>query len=260
MDLGLHGRVALVSGGSAGIGAAVAARLADEGTTVVVAARDRRRLAATAAELGPSVHPRTADMADPDQCAAVVDWTLRTHGRIDAAVACTGAAPAGRLSDVDEEDWLLALRSKLLAHATLCRAVLPALATHGGAAVLVGGNAGLQAAPWEVLAGSVNAAVLSLARSLAAEYGTRGVRINTVHPGPVDTGRWGLLTARVATLRGVSEQQVERDTLGSLPPGRLCTADEVASVVAFLVSPRAAFVNGAHLAVDGAQQKGRWGL
>jgi len=121
--------------------------------------------------------------------------------------------------------------------------------------VLVVGNDGLKPSYWEMTAGVANAADINFASSVAEQYGRYGVRINTVNPGPVNTDRWDGLEKAFARDKKVDQARAHELAISSIPFHRICEPHEVASLVVFLASPRAAFINGAHIPIDGAQRK-----
>jgi NAD(P)-dependent dehydrogenase (short-subunit alcohol dehydrogenase family) len=261
MDLGVRGKVALITGASKGIGLASARVLGLDGCHIAINARDGERLAKAAATLhadtGVDVLNVAGDMSRPDDVAAVVEATLAHFGRIDILVTCAGSSPGGLLEDLTEEQFYSSLHLKLMGYVRTCRAVIPNMKARGeGSIVLVVGNDGLKPSYWELTAGIANAADINFASSLAEQYAPHGIRVNTVNPGPVATDRWDGLEAAFARDKKVSVARAHELAVASIPLGRICDAEEVANVVAFIASPRASFVNGAHIPIDGAQRKG----
>lgn len=260
MDLGLAGSVAFITGASKGIGLATAHLLGSEGCRVVITARERERLEAAADELrartGADVLAVAGNMTVTADVERARDAALDAFGQIDVLVTCAGSSPGGLLEELTEEQWLGSLNLKFMGYVRSCRAIIPHMKQRGGGSVvLVVGNDGLKPSYWEMTAGAANAADLNFAASLAEQYGRNGIRTNTVNPGPVLTDRWETLEKAFARDKGVSQQRAHELAVASIPLGRLCTAEEVANVVAFLASPRASFLNGAHIPVDGAQRK-----
>ena len=260
MDLQLTGKVAFVTGASKGIGRAVAGQLASEGADVVITARHLEPLERAAADIarqsGRQVVAMAGDMsvtADVNRC---VDAAIERFGHIDILVTCAGSSPGGLLEELTEEQWFASLSLKFMGYVRSVRAVIPHMRERGqGAIVLVVGNDGLKPSYWEMTAGVANAADINFASSVAEQYGRYGVRINTVNPGPVNTDRWDGLEKAFARDKKVGQARAHELAVSSIPFGRICEPEEVASLVTFLASPRASFINGAHIPIDGAQRK-----
>ncbi len=260
MDLQLAGKVALVTGASKGIGRAVAEELAREGASVVITARTEQQLEDTAREITAmtkqDILAVAGDMSKSDDVERAVKAALGKFGRIDILITCAGSSPGGLLEDLTEEQWMSSLNLKFMGYVRSVRAVIPHMRERGeGAIVLVVGNDGLKPSYWEMTAGVANAADINFASSVAEQYGRYGVRINTVNPGPVNTDRWDGLEKAFARDKKVDQAKAHELAISSIPFHRICEPQEVASLVVFLASPRAAFINGAHIPIDGAQRK-----
>lgn len=261
MDLKLAGKKAIVTGGSKGIGRETARILAEEGCDVAITAREEGRLKEVADELagttGRTILPFAGDMsvqADVERC---MNGAIAAFEGIDILVTCAGSSPGGLLEDLTEEQWMSSLSLKFMGYVRSCSVLLPHMRERGtGSVVLVVGNDGLKSSYWELTAGVANAADINFAAAIAEQYGRHGVRVNTVNPGPVNTDRWDGLEKRFAMDRGLEQSEARRIVLGTLPLGRICEPEEVASVVVFLASPQASYVNGTHVVIDGAQMKG----
>jgi len=261
MDLGLSGSSAVVTGGSKGIGRETARILAENGCDVAITARGKEALDTATKDIADATGQRVlalvGDMSVQEDVEKTMNEAIEKLGKIDILVTCAGSSPGGLLEGLTEEDWMSSLNLKFMGYVRSCSAVLPHMRERGsGSVVLVVGNDGLKSSYWELTAGAANAADINFAEAVAEQYGRHGIRINTVNPGPVNTDRWDGLEKRFATDRGISQQEAREIVLRTLPLGRICEPEEVANLVVFLAPPRARYIPGSDVLVDGAQQKG----
>ena len=259
MDLGLQGKVGLVTGGSRGIGRAIAGRLVAEGCHVAICARTQETLERAVEELraeaAATVHgepPRVVGMAldvtAPGEVERFVAESAANLGGVDALVANVGGSSGGPLVESTPEDWLRTFDLNLFHAVRAIRAAVPYMAQRGGgSAVTIASISGWKPAP-RAQYGAAKAGEIFLAGALAWELAPQRIRVNTVSPGSLlfPGGGW-------ERFRAQTPERFEEFARREFPWGRLGTAEEVADVVTFVLSERANWINGAHVPVDGAQ-------
>ena len=260
MDLGLTGKVAVLTGASKGIGYCSALALAREGANVAICARGQEGLDAAARairnETGVDVLTVTADMGVREDARNLMQAAADHFGKIDILVNCAGSSPGGLLLDITEEQWLTSLNLKFLGYVRAMTEAIPHLLRNGGGRIVnVIGNDGVKPIYWELTPGAANAAGMNTTLALAEQYAPHGILINAVNPGPVDTDRWDGLEKQMAKDRQMTQQEAHDLAVKSIPMGRICRPEEVADLVCFLASARNTFIAGALINVDGAQRK-----
>jgi len=253
MDLGLAGKTAVVTGASKGIGLAVVRGLAGGGAHVIAGARES---SAGLDELARDGQVRTVvgDLAAPSGPARLVE---AAGERIDILVNNVGGAPArtGGFLSITDEDWYATIELNLMAAVRTTRAALPAMIAAGGGAIVstCSVNAYLPD-PAVMDYSAAKAALANFSKALSKEVGPRGIRVNTVSPGPVATDLWlgqGGVAATVGAATGADPQDVQRQAASQMVTGRFTKPEEVADLVVFLASERAGNVTGADFAIDG---------
>lgn len=245
----LEGKVALVSGGGTGIGAAIADRFRREGAQVVITGRRREPLEAVAAATGASIFVGDAGVAK--DAAAAVRSAVEEFGGLDIVVANAGGHGLGSLLDTDDESWALAVHSNLTTAFVLSREAMPSLIERRGSIVIVSSLAGVFAGPRVVGYTTTKHALVGLTRSLARDYGPQGVRTNVVCPGWVKTPMADEQMDVIVGRDGVTREEAYLEATSEVPLRRPAEASEIASVCLFLASSESSIVNGAVLLADG---------
>jgi NAD(P)-dependent dehydrogenase (short-subunit alcohol dehydrogenase family) len=246
----LAGKVALVTGGGTGIGAATARRFAAEGARVVITGRRPEPLAAVAEEIGGLAVPGDATSAGDARRAVVL--AVEQLGGLDIVVANAGGSGTTEAAEADEPSWRAALDSNLTSTFLTCREALPALLHRGaGAIVIVSSAAALASPPAAAGYTAAKTGLLGLMRSLAVDYGPRGIRVNAVCPGWVRTPMAGQEMDDLAASRGITEVEAYELATRPYPLRRAAEPEEIAACCLFLASDESSFVTGAVLVADG---------
>jgi 3-oxoacyl-[acyl-carrier protein] reductase len=256
VDLGLAGKRALVTGASRGLGLAVARALAAEGCRVALVARGAEALAAAARDIrrdfGGEAVPLAGDVSCADDVSRILQGTLQAFAGLDILVTNSGGPPPGTFLDFDDQAWYRAFDLLVMSVVRLARGVLPHMIQAGGGTLLALTSVSVkQPLPDLLLSNSLRLAVVGLIRTLADEVGPHGIRVNALLPGFTATERLRQLFAARAAASGQSPEEVARRTAEQVPLRRLGEPAEVAAAAAFLCSPRAGYIHGACLAVDG---------
>ena len=260
MKLGLDGKTAIVTGGSAGIGLACARALASEGVHTAIAARNEERLqravdeirSASAGVASVEVAAISADLTRAEDVRRVVETVQERFGRIDILINNAGSAQAGAFRELGDEAFLEAWNLKLLGYIRMVREVTPhMIEQQDGRIVNIIGGAAHTPSPTFLPGSTANAALLNFTKGVSKELIRHGIRINAVLPGSTVTERAKRLNRQTAEARGISEQEAWQQTVEAIPQGRMVDPDEIARLALFLLSDLAPSIVGTEITIDG---------
>jgi NAD(P)-dependent dehydrogenase (short-subunit alcohol dehydrogenase family) len=260
MQLNLEGKVAIVTGGSKGIGRATALSLIAEGASVLVCARGQEALDETvklAGEQGAGkILAMQADLTQGEVIKAVVARCIQEFGRVDILVNNAGSARPGDFLELSDEAWLDDWTLKFFGYMRMARAVLPHMQQQqGGVIVNVIGTGALKPMGSYMIGGAANAALNHFTKALADEGSKKKVRVVGVNPGPILTERLQRFISTFSSQSGSPEEALQKMT----PIGRVGQPEEVADLILFMASDRAAFIHGANVTIDGGANQGLMG-
>lgn len=256
MDLGLQGKVALITGGSRGIGRGTAEVLSEEGARVAICARDARALQQAAGEIstaiGNEVLAIQSDLTQRGDVVRVVETVLEKLGRIDILVNNAGSSEFGYFDELADEDWVSSFELKFFSYVRLTQLVIRHMRAQGGGVVInVVGNAGRVPTDWHMPGGAANSALLNYTKTLSNQVGKYGIRVVAVNPGPTETDRWKTVERFFAGHTGASLEEVRDSVMQRIPMRRFATVRDIGNAIAFLASDKAALITGTSLTIDG---------
>jgi 3-oxoacyl-[acyl-carrier protein] reductase len=251
MDLGINGRTAVVLGATSGLGSAIADGLAAEGANVVVVGRDEARVAERAAAL-PSAVGVAADLTDPDAPSRIASAARDAFGEVDILVLNGGGPPPGTAADLAPEDIDGAVALLVRPHVALVRELLDGMVERGFGRIIAVGSSGVQQPlPNLSLSNIGRSALAGYLKTLASEVAAKGVTVNMVLPGRIDTERVTQLDQAAAKRTGTTVEQARQASEGTIPVGRYGRPAEFAAVAVFLAGEPAGYVTGEQVRCDG---------
>lgn len=255
MDLGIAGRVALVTGAGGGLGGAVVEALAREGAVVAACSRTPEHLAATVARTAAAPVPATGfvlDLGDPDQVAGTAAEVAASLGPVDILVNISGGPPATTASGATPEDWHRHLELMVTSTVRLTDLVLPGMRARGWGRVLTNTSSGVVTPiPLLALSNALRAGLVGWSKTLAGEVARDGVTVNVVVPGRIHTSAVDAFNEARAAREGRTPDEVSAASTASIPARRYGRPEEYADTVAFLASERASYITGSTIRVDG---------
>ena len=250
----LAGKTTIVTGASRGIGRAIAMRLATEGARVVLCARDAAALNEVRAVIeaaGGAAEVLPLDLRQPDAPARLAAFAVEQTGHIDLVINNAGSTRRGEFESLTDDDWTDGFALKFFGAVRLTRAAWPHLKQSRGAVLFISGIGGRTPGAQFAIGGSVNAALLAFTKTMAEIGIADGVRVNAINPGAIETDRLRPRVDRYAATHALAPDEARRRLLQEMGVARFGSVDEIAAAVAFLASPRAAYMQGGLVDIDG---------
>ena len=255
MDLGLEGKIAIVTGGSKGIGRATALALAQEGVDVAICARGVEELEDVAADIRARTGRRAlavrADTGDPDDIKNLIAATVAELGGVDILINNAVNSTAAPFMELADEDWLNHINVKIMGYVRCARECIPHMRQRGGRIINIGGMAARYSNPLTNSNGVTNASVSNMAKNLADQVAGDGILVNCIHPGTTRTPRQTMILERQASDAGITVAEAEARAIAGIPIGRMVEPEDIADLVLFIVSDRAGAITGQTIAVEG---------
>jgi len=263
MDLGLHGKVAMVAASSKGLGFGIARELAKEGALVSIGARTEADVFDAAdvliEETEAEVLPNVLDVSDSDSIFQWVENTVNAFGGVDCLVVNAGGPPAGKFDDFADSDWQAAFELTLMSSVRMIRQVLPPMRQAGGGSILTITSVSVkEPIDFLLLSNVMRSGVTSLAKSLSKQLAPENIRVNNLMPGRIDTERVQSLDTLNATVKSLSVDDIKSANEAGIPLGRYGTIEEFGKLGAFLLSDAAGYITGQTIAVDGGSVNAVW--
>ena len=256
----LDGKIAVITGGSKGIGRAIAEQLATEGVNIVLAARTAEDLEHTAehirSESGVEVAIVAGDLRTVEACEALREATMGRFGRIDILVNSAGATKAGKFLDLDDDVWMDGFALKFHAAVRFCRLFWPDLVSSSGSVVNIIGGLARTPTPDVMIGGAVNAAFANFSKALAGQGLRDDVNVNTIHPAQTRTERHHTLMKARAEAAGITAEEFEGRIIERQGVRRLAEPEDIANLAVFLCLPESRHITGTSISVDGGGTSG----
>ena len=256
MDLGLEGKIAIVTGGSKGIGRSTALALAQEDVDVAICARGVEELEGAAAHIRARTGRRTlavrADTGEPDDIKNLVAITVAELGGVDILINNAVNSTAAPFMELTDDDWLNHINVKIMSYVRCARECIPHMRQRGGGRIInIGGMAARYSNPLTNSNGVTNASVSNMAKNLADQVASDGILVNCIHPGTTRTPRQTMMLERQARDAGITVEKAEARAVAGIPIGRMVEPEDIADLVLFMVSDRAGAITGQTIAVEG---------